>query len=572
MAVISRKQNNDLFGPTTGDKVRLGNTQLYVEIEKDLRVYGDETVYGGGKTLRDGMGTANEITTKGGSLDLVITNVTIIDPMLGVIKADVGVKDGKIAGIGKAGNPNVMDGVTPTLCTGPSTDAISGEHCILTAAAIDGHVHMVAPQQAYNCLSNGITTLIGGGIGPTDGSNGTTITSGVWNVQKMLEASEGLPINMGFLGKGNSSVIDTLEEQIVAGCCGFKVHEDWGATCAVIRKALSVAEQMDVQVAIHTDTLNENGYVEDSIAAIDGRAIHTYHTEGAGGGHAPDLLKVASMANVLPSSTNPTLPFGINSEAELFDMIMVCHNLNPGIPSDVAFAESRVRPETQAAENVFHDLGILSMVSSDSQAMGRVGESFMRAFQMADYMKQVRGKLPEDSDSNDNFRVLRYLAKVTINPAITYGFSDLLGSIEVGTMAALVLWEPAFFATKPKLVIKGGLLNWANMGDCNASLPTPQPKIMRPMYGSFGKAMPRTCVRFTSRAAMESGLEERLRTDNILYPVRRCRQIGKADMVRNGAMPQIEIDPETFKVYVNGTLATVPPAKELSLAQLYWFS
>ena len=572
MAVISRKQNNDLFGPTVGDKVRLGNTDLYVEIEKDLRVYGDETVYGGGKTLRDGMGTANVVTSKGGSLDLVITNVTIIDPVLGVIKADVGVKDGKIAGIGKAGNPNIMDGVSPNLCTGPSTDAISGEHCILTAAAIDGHVHMVSPQQAYNCLSNGITTLIGGGIGPTDGSNGTTITSGVWNVQKMLEASEGLPINMGFLGKGNSSVQETLEEQILAGCCGFKVHEDWGSTCQAIRTALTVADAMDVQVANHTDTLNENGYVEDTIAAIDGRAIHTYHTEGAGGGHAPDLLKVASMANVLPSSTNPTLPFGVNSEAELFDMIMVCHNLNPNIPSDVAFAESRVRPETQSAENVFHDLGIISMVSSDSQAMGRVGESFMRAFQMASYMKQARGKLPEDSAENDNFRVLRYLAKVTINPAITYGISEILGSIEVGKMADLVLWEPAFFGTKPKLVIKGGFINWANMGDPNSSLPTPQPKIMRPMYGSFGKAMPRTCVRFTSQGAMDTGLAARLRTDNILYPVRKTRQIGKMDMVRNTAMPQIEINPETFDVYVDGKHAYVPPAKELSLAQLYWFS
>ena len=572
MAVISRKQNNDLFGPTVGDKVRLGNTDLYVEIEKDLRVYGDETVYGGGKTLRDGMGTANVVTSKGGSLDLVITNVTIIDPVLGVIKADVGVKDGKIAGIGKAGNPNIMDGVSPNLCTGPSTDAISGEHCILTAAAIDGHVHMVSPQQAYNCLSNGITTLIGGGIGPTDGSNGTTITSGVWNVQTMLEASEGLPINLGFLGKGNSSVQETLEEQILAGCCGFKVHEDWGSTCQAIRTALTVADAMDVQVAIHTDTLNENGYVEDTIAAIDGRAIHTYHTEGAGGGHAPDLLKVASMANVLPSSTNPTLPFGVNSEAELFDMIMVCHNLNPNIPSDVAFAESRVRPETQSAENVFHDLGIISMVSSDSQAMGRVGESFMRAFQMASYMKQARGKLPEDSAENDNFRVLRYLAKVTINPAITYGISEILGSIEVGKMADLVLWEPAFFGTKPKLVIKGGFINWANMGDPNSSLPTPQPKIMRPMYGSFGKAMPRTCVRFTSQGAMDTGLAARLRTDNILYPVRKTRQIGKMDMVRNTAMPQIEINPETFDVYVDGKHAYVPPAKELSLAQLYWFS
>lgn len=572
MAKISRQEYNNLFGPTTGDKIRLGNTDLYVEIEKDLRVYGDEVVYGGGKTIRDGMGTANTITSDAGALDLVITNVTILDPLLGVIKADVGVKDGKIAGIGKAGNPNIMEGVTPTLCTGPSTDAISGEHLILTAAGIDGHVHFVSPQQAYDCLSNGITTLIGGGIGPTDGTNGTTITSGRWNIAKMLEASEGLPINMGFLAKGNSSVAETLDEQIVAGACGYKIHEDWGSTPAAIRACMTSADKFDVQVAIHTDTLNEGGYVEDSIAAIDGRTIHTYHTEGAGGGHAPDLLKVASMANVLPSSTNPTLPFGINSQAELFDMIMVCHNLNPLIPSDVAFAESRVRPETQAAENIFHDLGIISMVSSDSQAMGRVGESFMRTFQMASYMKQVRGKLPEDSDSNDNFRVLRYLAQITLNPAITYGISDLLGSIAVGKMADLVLWEPEFFGTKPKMVIKGGLINWANMGDPNASLPTPQPKIMRPMFGAFGTAMPRTCARFVSRASLDAGLAARIGTDNIFYPVHGVRQLSKADMVRNTALPHIEVDPETFNVYVDGVLATVPPAKELPLAQLYWFS
>ena len=572
MAQISRQEYNNLCGPTVGDKIRLGNTNLYVEIEKDLRVYGDEVVYGGGKTIRDGMGTANTVTSDSGSLDLVITNVTILDPVLGVIKADVGVKDGKIAGIGKAGNPNIMKGVSPNLCTGPSTDAISGEHLILTAAGIDGHVHFIAPQQAYNCLSNGITTLIGGGIGPTDGTNGTTITSGIWNVRKMFEATEGLPINMGFLGKGNSSVAETLSEQIVAGAMGFKVHEDWGSTPAAIRAALTVADQYDVQVAIHTDTLNEGGYVEDSIAAMDGRTIHTYHTEGAGGGHAPDLLKVASMANVLPSSTNPTLPFGINSEAELFDMIMVCHNLNPNIPSDVAFAESRVRPETQSAENILHDLGVLSMVSSDSQAMGRVGESFMRTFQMASYMKDARGKLPEDSDKNDNFRVLRYLAKITLNPAICYGINDILGSIEVGKMADLVLWEPAFFATKPKMVIKGGLINWAQMGDPNASLPTPQPVMMRPMFGAFGKAMPRTCVRFTSKAAIENGLKDIIRTDNILYPVHGVRQLGKADMLLNTATPQIEVNPETFDVYVDGKLAYVPPAKELSLGQLYWFS
>jgi urease subunit alpha len=572
MAKISRQQYNNLYGPTVGDKIRLGDTDLYIEIEQDLRTFGDEVVYGGGKTLRDGMGTANTISSNGGSLDLVITNVTILDPLLGVVKADVGIKDGKIVGIGKAGNPNIMDGVTPTLCTGPSTDAISGEHLILTAAGIDGHVHFIAPQQAYSCLSNGITTLIGGGIGPTDGTNGTTITSGKWNLEQMLKSAEGLPINMGFLGKGNSSVRETLDEQIEAGAMGFKIHEDWGSTPAAIRACMSSAEAYDVQVAIHTDTLNEGGYVEDTIAAIDGRTIHTYHTEGAGGGHAPDLLKVASMMNVLPSSTNPTLPFGINSQAELFDMIMVCHNLNPLIPSDVAFAESRVRPETQAAENVLHDLGVISMISSDSQAMGRVGESFMRTFQMASYMKQVRGKLAEDSDSNDNFRVLRYLAKITINPAITYGISDILGSIAVGKMADLVLWEPAFFGAKPKLIIKGGLINWANMGDPNASLPTPQPCFMRPMFGAYGQSIASTCVSFVSRVAHDSCIKQRLGLERIVYPVRRCRQLGKLDMVRNTATPSIDVNPETFEVLINGEHAYVPPSPKLSLSQLYWFS
>lgn len=572
MATISRQENNMLFGPTVGDKIRLGNTDLYVEIEKDLRVFGDEAVYGGGKTLRDGMGLANECTSADGSVDLVITNVTILDPILGVIKADVGIKDGKISGIGKAGNPNVMEGVTPTIVTGPSTDAISGEHLILTAAGIDGHVHFVSPQQAVNCLSNGITTLIGGGIGPVDGSNGTTITSGPWNLARMIQSADGLPINVGFLGKGNCAVGASLEEQARAGACGFKLHEDWGTTPAAIRKCMEVADMYDMQVAIHTDTLNESGYVEDSIAAIDGRTIHTYHTEGAGGGHAPDLLKVASLNNVLPSSTNPTLPFGINSQAELFDMIMVCHNLNPHIPSDVAFAESRVRPETQAAENVFHDLGIISMVSSDSQAMGRVGESFMRTFQMASYMKQVRGKLPEDSDNNDNFRVLRYLAQITLNPAITYGISDVLGSIAVGKMADLVLWEPAFFGTKPKLVLKGGFVNWANMGDPNASLPTPQPKIMRPMYGTLAQTMPNTRMTFVSQAAYQDDIKKRLNLESIIYPVHGTRCITKKDMVRNTATPFIEVNPETFDVTVDGYKCTVPPAAELPLAQLYWFS
>lgn len=572
MATISRKEYNNLFGPTVGDKIRLGNTDLYVEIEKDLRVLGDEVVYGGGKTLRDGMGLANECTSDAGSLDLVITNVTILDPILGVVKADVGVKDGKIAGIGKAGNPNIMDGVTPTLVTGPSTDAISGEHMILTAAGIDGHVHMVSPQQAINCLSNGITTLIGGGVGPTDGSNGTTITAGRWNLHQMLKACEGLPINVGLLAKGNCSVYQSLADQLENGACGLKIHEDWGTTPAALRTCMTAADRYDIQVALHSDTLNESGYVEDTIAAIDGRTIHSYHTEGAGGGHAPDLIKVASLPNFLPSSTNPTLPFGINSQAELFDMIMVCHNLNPNIPSDVAFAESRVRPETQSAENVFHDLGIISMVSSDSQAMGRVGESFMRTFQMASYMKQARGKLKEDAEGNDNFRVLRYLAQITLNPAICYGISEVLGSIAVGKMADLVLWEPAFFGVKPKLVLKGGLINWANMGDPNSSLTTPQPKIMRPMYGFTGKETAATRLQFVSRASYDAGLKEKLGLESTLYPVHGCRQITKADMVRNTAMPFIEVNPETFEVTVDGVHAYVPPAKELPLAQLYWFS
>ncbi|MCH5215084.1 MAG: urease subunit alpha [Muribaculaceae bacterium] len=572
MATISRSENNMLFGPTVGDKIRLANTDLYVEIEKDLRTFGDEVVYGGGKTLRDGMGLANEATSKGGSVDLVITNVTILDPILGVIKADVGIKDGKISGIGKAGNPNVMKGVTQGCVTGPSTDAISGEHMILTAAGIDGHVHMVSPQQAINCLSNGITTLIGGGVGPTDGSNGTTITSGPWNLARMLRAVDSLPINIGLLAKGNVTNHEILEEQLRAGACGFKIHEDWGTTPAAIRSCMQVCDKFDVQAAIHTDTLNESGFVEDSIAAIDGRTIHTYHTEGAGGGHAPDLLKVASLQNVLPSSTNPTLPFGINSQAELFDMIMVCHNLNPNIPSDVAFAESRVRPETQSAENILHDMGVISMVSSDSQAMGRVGESFMRTFQMASYMKSVRGKLPEDSDQNDNFRVLRYLAQITLNPAITYGISDILGSIAVGKVADLVLWEPAFFGTKPKLVLKGGFINWANMGDPNSSLPTPQPKIMRPMYGALDETKHDTRFTFVSQASFNDGIKERLGLTSNIYPVHNVRSLKKEDMVRNTGTPRIEVDPETFQVTVDGVLAYVEPAKSLPLAQLYWFS
>ena len=573
MATITRKQYNDLYGPTVGDKIRLGNTSLVIEIERDLRAtYCDEVAYGGGKTLRDGMGLDNTALSSSGSLDMVITNVTIIDAVAGIIKADVGIKDGRIAGIGKAGNPNTMDGVTPTLVTGPSTDAISGEHLILTAGGIDGHIHLISPQQVEAALSGGITTLIGGGIGPTDGTNGTTITSGNWNIDKMIQSFEGLPINVGMLGKGNCSTSGPIEEQIEQGVMGLKIHEDWGSTPQAIRTALGVAERYDVQVAIHTDTLNESGYVEDTIAAFDGRTIHTYHTEGAGGGHAPDLLKVAAEKNVLPSSTNPTLPYGINSQAELFDMIMVCHNLNPKIPSDVAFAESRVRPATQAAENMLHDMGVLSMISSDSQAMGRVGENFQRAVQTACYMKNRVGKLPEDAEGNDNFRVKRYIAKVTINPAITYGIADHFGSVERGKVADLVLWEPAMFGAKPKMVIKGGMISWSLMGDANASLPTPQPVLYRPMFGAFGKAMPTTCWTFTSQAALNGGLKERLGLERNLLAVKGTRRLTKEHMVLNGATPTIEVDPEHFTVRVNGKEIALSPAETISLAQLYWFS
>ena len=572
MATISRQQNNNLFGPTVGDKIRLGDSDLYVEIERDLRHYGDEVVYGGGKTLRDGMALANTITSEAGALDMVITNVTILVPVLGVVKADVGIKDGRIAGIGQSGNPNTQSGVDPSLVTGAATDAISGEHLILTAGGIDSHVHYISPQQAYAALSNGITTLVGGGIGPSDGSNGTTITSGVWNVEMMLKAVENLPVNFGFLGKGNCAVHESIEEQIRAGVCGLKVHEDWGSTPAAIRAALDVAERYDVQVAIHTDTLNESGYVEDTIAAIDGRTIHTYHTEGAGGGHAPDLLKMASMPFVLPSSTNPTLPFGVNSQAELFDMIMVCHNLNPQIPSDVAFAESRVRPETQAAENILHDLGVLSIVTSDSQAMGRVGESFMRTMQMASYMKQACGRLKEDSDMNDNYRVLRYLAKITINPAIAFGMAENIGSVEKGKLADLVLWEPQFFGAKPKMVIKGGAISWANMGDPNASLPTPQPCYYRPMFGAFGRTLPDTCISFVSQTAMQNDIKARLGLQRQVCPVRHTRQLTKCNMVLNSATPHIDVNPETFDVAIDGERIDIKPAERFSLGQLYWFS
>ncbi|MCA9497669.1 MAG: urease subunit alpha [Nitrospira sp.] len=572
MTKISRKQYADLYGPTTGDKIRLGNTDLYVEIEKDLRVYGDELVTGGGKTLRDGMGSDNQITQEAGCLDLVITNVTILDPILGVIKADVGVRNGRIVGVGKAGNPSTMDGVTPGLTTGTSTDAITGEHLILTAAGMDTHIHFICPQQIWHGLSNGITTLWGGGIGPTDGTNGVTTTNGPWNIEMMLRAVEGLPVNLGFLGKGNCSGKAPLVEQLEAGAAGFKIHEDYGTTPAAIRSCLSVADEYDVSVAVHTDTLNESGFVEDTIAAFDGRTIHTFHSEGAGGGHAPDLLKVVGQPNVLPSSTNPTLPCGVNSVAELFDMIMVCHNLNPKIPSDVAFAESRVRGETIVAESVLHDMGAISMIGSDSQAMGRIGENFLRAFQTADAMKQARGKLPEDAPGNDNFRVLRYLSKVTSAPCIAAGIFHQLGSIEPGKLADLVLWEPAFFGAKPKMVLKGGFVVWANMGDPNASLPTPQPMMYRPMFGAMGSTLQSTCMTFVSQVAYDRNVKEKYGLGRMVEPVRQTRVLTKKHMVRNDYLPKIEVDPQTFAVMVDGVHATVMPPKNIALNQLYFFS
>jgi urease subunit alpha len=572
MSKISRKQYADLFGPTVGDKIRLGDTELYVEIENDLRIYGDEAVYGGGKTLRDGMGIDNRLTSAAGALDLVITNATVIDPILGVIKADVGIKDGRIVGVGKAGNPNTMEGVTPGLNVGPATDAISAEHLILTPGGIDSHIHYICPQQVETALSNGITTFWGGGIGPSDGTNGTTITSGPWNLEMMLRAVENMPLNFGFLGKGNSTGKGPLVEQVLAGATGFKCHEDWGTTPAVIRSALEVADEYDVQVSIHTDTLNESGYVEDTIAAIDGRTIHTFHSEGAGGGHAPDIIKIVGEPNVLPSSTNPTLPYGVNSVAELFDMIMVCHNLNPRIPSDVAFSESRVRAETIAAESVLHDMGLISIITSDAQAMGRVGENWLRAMQTADAMKKARGKLPEDAPGHDNFRVLRYVAKITINPAIAQGVGHVIGSIAPGKLADLVLWERPFFGAKPKMVIKGGFINWANMGDPNASLPTTQPMMYRPMFGALGTAVQATCVTFVSRAAHECGIAEKLGLRRRVMPVYGTRTLTKGHLVRNDTLARIDVDPQTFAVKVNGVHATVPASKSIALNQLLFFS
>ena len=563
---IPRKNYVDLFGPTTGDRVRLADTDLIIEIEKDLIKYGDESVFGGGKSVRDGMGQASGVS-RNDSLDLVITNAIILDPILGIIKADIGVKDGRIVGIGNAGNPNIADDVDMIISS--NTEIIAGENTICTPGTIDSHIHFISPQQVTHAICNGTTTMIGGGTGPADGTNATTCTPGKWNIHRMIEAVDNFPMNFGFLAKGNDSLEIALFEQIKAGACGLKLHEDWGTTPATINSALNVADKTDTQVAIHTDTLNECGFVDDTIAAIAGRTIHTYHTEGAGGGHAPDILKVASLSNVLPSSTNPTRPFTVNTLAEHLDMMMVCHHLNSSVPEDISFAESRIRGETIAAEDVLHDIGVLSMMSSDSQAMGRVGEVTTRNWQTADKMKKMTGSLPEDNSQNDNFRVKRYLAKITINPAITHGISDHVGSLQPGRLADIVIWSPQFFGVKPKMIIKGGFIAYSLIGDPNASIPTTEPVLYRPMFGSFGKAVQSTSIIFTSQLALDNGMQEKINCDKKLVAVKNCRSIGKKDMLYNDATPDIDVNPETYEVKVDGKIATTDPATKLSLGRLY---
>jgi len=565
---IPRGQYAEIFGPTTGDRIRLADTELLIEIERDLTVPGDEAKFGGGKVLRDGMGQSAFASSAEAALDLVITNAVIVDHW-GIVKADIGIRGGRIVGIGKAGNPDIMDGVGPAMVVGPGTEAIAAEGRIVTAGAIDAHVHFICPQLVWEALSAGITTMIGGGTGPATGSNATTCTPGPWNLHRMLQAAEGLPVNVGFLGKGNASAPTPLREQIEAGAIGLKLHEDWGSTPAAIDCALEVAEQYDVQVAIHTDTLNEAGFVQDSIAAFKGRTIHTYHTEGAGGGHAPDIIKVCGEANCLPSSTNPTMPFTINTLDEHLDMLMVCHHLDPNIPEDVAFAESRIRAETIAAEDVLHDLGAISMMSSDSQAMGRVGEVVTRTWQTADKMKRQRGPLSGDG-RNDNTRVRRYVAKYGINPAISHGVADEVGSVAVGRLADLVIWKPAFFGVKPELVLKGGLIAWAAMGDPNASIPTPEPVIYRPMFGAFGRALGECSLTFVSRAALDAGIHEQLGLTRRTVAVGHCRGLTKRDMVNNSLLPKIDVDPDTYEVRADGNLITCEPACELAMAQRYF--
>jgi urease subunit alpha len=565
MSRIDRRAYAEMFGPTTGDRVRLADTELWVEVERDFTVYGDEVKFGGGKVIRDGMGQSQRVGRS--VMDLVITNALVIDHW-GIVKGDIGIRDGRIVGVGKAGNPDVQPGVN--LVIGPATEIIAGEGLIATAGAIDAHIHFICPQQIEDALMSGVTTMIGGGTGPATGTNATTCTSGAWNMHRMLEAAEALPMNLGFLGKGNASLPLGLEEQIEAGAMGLKLHEDWGTTPQAIDTCLDVAERFDVQVAIHTDTLNESGFVEDTFAAFKGRTIHAYHTEGAGGGHAPDIIRACGEKNILPSSTNPTRPYTINTIDEHLDMLMVCHHLDPSIAEDVAFAESRIRRETIAAEDILHDLGAFSMISSDSQAMGRVGEVITRTFQTAHKMKVQRGALAQDSARSDNFRVKRYIAKYTINPAIAQGIAHEVGSLEPGKLADIVLWRPAFFAVKPSLILKGGMIAAAPMGDPNASIPTPQPVHYRPMFAALGKAVARTSVTFVSRVALELGVGRRLRLDRRLVAVKSCRNVQKADMVHNALTPHIQVDPQTYEVRADGQLLVCEPAKELPLAQRYF--
>ncbi|MEP0872213.1 urease subunit alpha [Trichocoleus desertorum AS-A10] len=563
---MNRRAYAETFGPTVGDRVRLADTELIIEVERDFTTYGDEVKFGGGKVIRDGMGQS-PITNADGAVDLVITNALILD-WWGIVKADVGIKDGRIAKIGKAGNPYIQDHVD--IIIGPGTEVLAGEGMILTAGGIDSHIHFICPQQIETAIASGITTMIGGGTGPATGTNATTCTPGPWNIYRMLQAADAFPMNLGFLGKGNSSKPESLREQVEAGVMGLKLHEDWGTTPATIDTCLSVADEYDVQVAIHTDTLNEAGCVEDTIAAFQNRVIHTYHTEGAGGGHAPDIIKVCGEANVLPSSTNPTRPYTLNTLDEHLDMLMVCHHLDPSIPEDVAFAESRIRRETIAAEDILHDLGAFSMISSDSQAMGRVGEVIIRTWQTAHKMKVQRGPLDGDSDRNDNLRAKRYIAKYTINPAITHGVAAHVGSIEAGKLADLCLWRPAFFGVKPEVVVKGGLIAWAQMGDANASIPTPQPVHMRPMFGSFGGAIAATSLTFVSQAALTQGIPAQLKLQKPAVAVSDTRQLSKRDLKLNDLLPHMEVDPETYEVRADGELLTCEPATVLPMAQRYF--
>jgi len=564
---LDRRTYADHYGPTTGDRIRLGDTDLIIAIEHDATTYGDEARFGGGKVIRDGMGQSTTASRETGSPDLVITNAVIVDST-GIRKADVGIRGGRISAIGKAGNPGVMDGVSAGLTISASTEVLAAEGHILTCGAIDSHVHFISPNQIPDAFYSGITTLIGGGTGPATGTKATTCTPGAWNIRRMYEAVEAFPLNFGFLGKGNSSGADALREQVRAGALGLKLHEDWGTTPAAIDQCLTVADEFDVQATIHTDTLNETGFVEDTIAAIRGRTIHTYHTEGAGGGHAPDIIRLCGEPNVLPSSTNPTMPFTRNTLDEHLDMLMVCHHLSPRVPEDVAFADSRIRPETIAAEDVLHDLGAISMMSSDSQAMGRIGEVICRTWQTADKMKKQRGPLPGEQAGNDNLRVRRYIAKYTINPAIAHGIAHHVGSLEVGKMADLVLWKPAFFGVKPELVVKGGFIAGAMMGDGNASIPTPQPVVARPMFGAYGGALASCAVHFVSRAGLDAGALAGLARP--CEAVRGCRTLRKQDLVMNDALPHIEVNPETYEVRADGVLLTSEPADILPLAQRYF--